>query len=305
MRRSRFNLAEAEPSYRGGSGEPLVLIHGFTDTWATWKPVLPYLEAHHEVFAPTLAGHHGGEAVAPGRQVTDAVYADVLERQLDEVGFQRAHLVGNSLGGWLALVLAARGRALSAVGVCPAGGWKRGSWRDRVTSLYFRRNDLLMRTGHWWIPLMAARPGLRRFAVRELVAPSTARRLTADQARVMFEGAAGCQVLHETFAIGRRAPLFGELGPIDCPVRILYGTRDRLIHWPAQYERLRRMLPQAEYVPLEGLGHLAMWDDPEQVAARILEVTAPDRAAPPGLSARPGSAASSPPARSPSPAEAS
>ena len=51
------------PSHRGGSGPPLVCLHGFTDTWRTWELVLPVLERHHDVLAPTLLGH----AVAPPR----------------------------------------------------------------------------------------------------------------------------------------------------------------------------------------------------------------------------------------------
>ena len=63
------------------------------------------------------------------------------------------------------------------------------------------------------------------------------------------------------------------LGPIDVPVRIAYGERDWLIRWPRWYERLRRMLPDAEYVKLADCGHLPMWDDPELTARTILEVT--------------------------------
>jgi pimeloyl-ACP methyl ester carboxylesterase len=47
-------------SHRGGSGPPLVCLHGFLDTWRTWELVLPALERHHDVLAPTLAGHAGG-----------------------------------------------------------------------------------------------------------------------------------------------------------------------------------------------------------------------------------------------------
>ena len=46
--------------HRGGAGEPLVLVHGFTDTWRTWELVLPALEARHDVLAVTLPGHAGG-----------------------------------------------------------------------------------------------------------------------------------------------------------------------------------------------------------------------------------------------------
>src|SRR5215212_11490935 len=48
------------PSHRGGSGPPLVCLHGFMDTWRVWELVLPALERRHDVLAPTLAGHAGG-----------------------------------------------------------------------------------------------------------------------------------------------------------------------------------------------------------------------------------------------------
>src|SRR6185312_2220378 len=106
--------------HRGGSGPPLVLLHGFLDTWRTWELVLPALERHHEVIAPALPGHAGGPPLAPDDDLIDAV-----ERVLDEAGAGEAHLVGNSLGGWVALQLAARGRARSVVALAPGGGWER------------------------------------------------------------------------------------------------------------------------------------------------------------------------------------
>jgi pimeloyl-ACP methyl ester carboxylesterase len=251
----------------------MLLIHGFTDTWTTWKPVLAGLEARHEVFAPTLPGHHGAETVARGTRVQDTLFADALERHLDDLGIERAHIAGNSLGGWLALVLAARGRALSVCGICPAGGWYPGTPEDRALTRYFRSTSLLMRTGDWWIDLVASRPRLRRLGLREVVARPD--RFSASDARQMFEGASGCQVLHEVIAEEDEMVMFGDLGPIDCPVRILYGTKDRLIRWPDYYPRLHALLPGAEFVALEGLGHIPMWDDPDAVVERVLEVTAP------------------------------
>src|SRR3954452_8089453 len=94
-------------SHRGGSGPPLVCLHGFTDTWRSWDLVLPALERHHDVLAPTLAGHAGGPAV--DGEVREIELADAVERAMDEAGFETAHVVGNSLGGYLALHLAARG----------------------------------------------------------------------------------------------------------------------------------------------------------------------------------------------------
>src|SRR4051794_39988658 len=108
-------------SHRGGAGAPLVCLHGFTDTWRTWELVLPELERHHDVLAPTLPGQAGGPPLQ--EPVTDALIADAIERAMDEAGFETAHIAGNSLGGYVALQLAARGRAESVVAFAPAGGW--------------------------------------------------------------------------------------------------------------------------------------------------------------------------------------
>src|SRR5947208_5780775 len=96
-------------SHRGGSGPPLVCLHGFTDTWRTWELVLPALERRHDVLAPTLPGHAGGAPLTDGAD--ENVFLDAIELALDEAGFETVDVVGNSLGGYLALHLAARGRA--------------------------------------------------------------------------------------------------------------------------------------------------------------------------------------------------
>ena len=104
---ARFTTA-----HRGGDGTPMVLVHGFTDTWRGWELVLPALERNHDVLAPTLAGHAGGPALHG--EVSEDAIADALERAMDEAGFETAHIVGNSLGGHLSLVLASSFQPSSA-----------------------------------------------------------------------------------------------------------------------------------------------------------------------------------------------
>jgi pimeloyl-ACP methyl ester carboxylesterase len=257
--------------HRGGTGEPMMLLHGFTDTWRAWTPVLAALEARHDVFALTLPGHHGGHLVEPGMAFELATMLDLIEAEMDGLGFDRAHLVGSSLGGWLCLELAVRGRALSVVAVCPAGGWEPGSRHERAILRYFRRNARLLQVGRRWLPIIARRPRLRALAMRELVADPS--RVSAADAMAMMEGAAECAIADDAVTAARNQSLFGDLGDIDCPVRILYGTRDVLVRWPSHFEKMRRILPQAEYLALRGLGHLPMWDDPATVARMILDVT--------------------------------
>ncbi|HET6508734.1 MAG TPA: alpha/beta fold hydrolase [Baekduia sp.] len=88
--------------------EPLVLLHGFTDTPRTWDLVTDSLRRRFDVVAPALAGHFGGPRI--DGPVSSAALPDAVERALDAAGLETAHLVGNSLGGYVALQLAARGR---------------------------------------------------------------------------------------------------------------------------------------------------------------------------------------------------
>ena len=250
----------------------MVLLHGFTNCWQAWRPVLPALEARHDVFAPTLPGHLGGPSVDGGRAPIEAM-VDVVEAQLDEQGIGRAHLVGNSLGGWLGLELAVRGRALSVVAFCPAGGWEVGSREERAVYWYFWRAS---RIG---VPLfrpffrsLAKRPRLRALAIGDMV--SRPRQMNADLAFATLQAASGCAIAGELLAASKGGELFGELGPIGCPVTVATASGDRLFKGPPYFTKLRRLLPDASWVELDGLGHQPMSDDPGLVSRVILEATA-------------------------------
>src|SRR5687768_10823515 len=82
----------------------MVCLHGFLDTWRVWELVLPALERRHDVLALTLAGHAGGPPIKG--PLTGESLPDAVERAMDAAGFETAHLVGNSLGGYVALQLA-------------------------------------------------------------------------------------------------------------------------------------------------------------------------------------------------------
>ena len=74
---------ELTPSHRGGTGTPLLLLHGIGAIWRAWSPVLPYLEPHHDVIVPTLAGHGGGPPLDPGVMPSVQALVDGIEDELD------------------------------------------------------------------------------------------------------------------------------------------------------------------------------------------------------------------------------
>lgn len=231
------------PESRGGSGPPLVLLHGLFMTWRAWQPVLPGLERHHEVVALTLAGHRGGPPYPSARTGIGPI-ADAVEARLDELGWERSHLVGNSLGGWLALELAARGRASSVVAFSPAG-----TWTDRSSYHLLLRKLRL-------IAAVARLPGAARTS--PLVADAQACTALGPLVRAMEEN----------------GPLTPFDVPADVPVRIAWPVHDRVISWRRHGVVFRDLVPAAELVPMTGVGHVPMGDDPSLVTRLVLEVTA-------------------------------
>ena len=105
--------------YRGGEGEPLVFIHGIGHTWRGWRPMLPLLEERFDVLAVDMLGHGHSEPLPGGVDSTPEALADAVEDEMGRAGFDSAHIAGNSLGGWVALELARRGRARTVTGISP------------------------------------------------------------------------------------------------------------------------------------------------------------------------------------------
>lgn len=260
------------PSHRGGRGEPLVCLHGFTDTWRTWELVLDALERRHDVLAPTLAGHAGGPPLGEGPP--DEAVADAVERAMDDAGFDTAHLVGNSLGGYVALRLAERGRARSVVALAPAGGWapEDTSWRETVD--YFVTMQKVVRRVAPHAPALLATPEGRRRATRDVVVRSE--HLSAELLAHQMLGAAACTGAETLIAHARLEGWSLEPERITCPVRVVWGTEDRLLPWPSAAERYRRAwLPHADWVVLDDVGHCPQLDVPLETAELVLGFTAP------------------------------
>lgn len=259
------------PFHRSGSGTPLVLIHGFTGTWRIWEPLFPALEHYHDVVAITQPGHRGGPPVGRDEPVSIALLADGLERTLDDLGIGTAHIVGNSLGGWLSLELARRGRARSVVGLSPAGGW--GEAQDLARTAGMIRRGL--RAGSLGAPLLRGpllAPQVRQALLRDTMARGD--RMPAGKMLQMIEDAMGCTIKGRFMAAAQRDGGFhGDMSAVTCPIRIAWGQNDRLIPADQHGRPLLDRVPSAEFVVMPGVGHVPMYDDPLLVTATILEVT--------------------------------
>ena len=264
-------MGEISPAlYRAGEGEPVVLLHGFTGHWRHWKPVLAELVARYEVIAPALSGHRGGPPYPSGpglEKFADA--GDSLEHHLDELGVDSAHMVGNSMGGSLAIEMAKRGRARSVVALSPAGGWELdGSEPERIAT-FFERQMKVIRASAKVMPKVMSRPRGRQFGMRDimrqgqLIPPADAIDMSLDPL--------SCTVVSEVLASLRagRAHVT-DLDRVSAPTLLAWAEHDRILPLSSCTSRLRREIPHAEFRVLPHVGHVPMWDDPRLILDTII-----------------------------------
>jgi pimeloyl-ACP methyl ester carboxylesterase len=272
-RRAATTPSPPPPYHRGGEGEPVVLLHGGTGTWRYWSPVIPLLGSECDVLALTMAGHWGGPPLPADREASVYALADAAARQMDEVGLETAHLVGASLGAWVALELAKLGRARTVVAISPAGGWGRRSlglllvvWSYRF---FVRCARFMARNPGLW----SSRARLRRVLYWHHFA--RAERMPSAYCADMILGVAGCEGLASGARWARRHGGIRDLERVDCPVRLVFPEKDYVVPKHRSGRRFIEGLPDAEVVDLGGVGHVPVTDDPELVARTVLEFVAP------------------------------
>ncbi|MFT3792253.1 MAG: alpha/beta fold hydrolase [Rudaea sp.] len=257
-------------SHVGGHGSTLVLLHGLTGSWEIRRPVLPLLERHHRVVAVTLPGHHGGPAFRGPGDATLAAIADQLADMLRAQGIDRAHIVGNSLGGWLSIEVARRGFARSVVALSPAGGWRTpGDYLAvaRPFRLAYSTVDGVR---------FALRPFFRFERTRRALLGQIMEHGERVPASVLESMLAA---MSNTVVLPGLLRTFGRDGPVQplriagTPIRIAWAERDRVIPFERYGRPFVERIDGAELVRMPGVGHVPMYDDPALVAETILAVT--------------------------------
>ncbi len=256
--------------YRAGAGEPVVLLHGFTATWRCWLPVLAELVARYDVLAPTLTGHDGGPPRRSDQGHSLAEAAGHVESQLDAQGVETAHLVGNSMGGALALELGKRGRARSIVGLSPGGGWHLGDPEAKRIERFFRRQLRITAASERWLPHVMGHAATRRAALRDITRHGEL--LPAEEAVALARSSLRCEVMEDVFgAIRSGAGLLSDLDRVRVPTLIAWAEHDRILPLTRHQHRFRAEIPQVTFRVLPGVGHVPMSDDPRLVADTIVE----------------------------------
>jgi pimeloyl-ACP methyl ester carboxylesterase len=240
---------------RGGpDGTPVLLLHGYTDSWRSFERLLPHLPRGLRVVAPSQRGH--GDA---GRPVTGYGPGDLAADAaalLDALGIERAVLVGHSMGSQVALrfALDRPGRTL---GLVLLGGFA-GLGRNRVVRDLW--DSAVSGLADPVDPDFAE--AFQRSTVARPVPESFLRTAVQESLRVP------ARVWRAALKAQMDADLGPDLGRIAAPALLVWGDADGIVP-PAERSALAAAVPAARTTIYAGTGHAPHWEEPERVAADL------------------------------------
>jgi pimeloyl-ACP methyl ester carboxylesterase len=255
-----------------GHGPDVLLLHGLGGTRASLFETAAALSTRYRVHAPDLPGF--GSSSKPARAPYNARwYADTMLGLMDELDISRAHVVGNSMGGRIALEMALvapeRIRALALL--CPAVAWIKRGFHPLVRLL--RPEFGLL--PHGFSRRAVAAQFWSMFYDRDVIDPEVADLMVDEFRRIYHSAGARLAFLASARNIYLEAPygrhgFYPRLAELSRPAMFVWGTHDRLI--PAAFSRhVRKWLPGAEQVTIRNCGHVPQVEQPEETNELLMD----------------------------------
>ncbi|MBI2765769.1 MAG: 2-succinyl-6-hydroxy-2,4-cyclohexadiene-1-carboxylate synthase [Chloroflexi bacterium] len=253
----------------GGSGAPVVMLHGFTGSARSWGEFGRLVAERHTVVAVDIAGHGASDAPAELEHYRMEQAAEDIVTAVAQLGFARAVWVGYSMGGRTALQIAARSPEAVTKLVLIGGSAGLDCVEDRLArraaddalAARIERDGVPAFVDYWEsIPLFATQRALApevRAAIRGGRLANSARGL-ANSLRGMGTGA--------------QEPLQRRLGSLTMPALVLAGELDS--KFVAIGRELAAAIPNARFMAIRGAGHAAHLEQPAACAEAVLTFTA-------------------------------
>ncbi|MDT7721301.1 MAG: hypothetical protein QOE94_2312 [Mycobacterium sp.] len=255
-----------------GSGEPILLLHPFMMSQNVWKGVAPLIAetGRYEVFAPSMLGHNGG-AKGPFFLSSGAL-ADDVERRMDALGWDNAHIVGNSLGGWVAFELERRGRARTLTGIAPAGGWR------HFTPVKFEIVGKFLAGMPVWLFTLALGQRVLKLPITRYLAhlpvSATPDGLSDEDLRDIIDDVTHCPAYYQLLLKALTTPGLLEMADGSVPTHLVICEKDRVLPHPRFTRQFTTHLAEAssgtQITHLDGVGHIPMFEAPRKVADLIV-----------------------------------
>jgi pimeloyl-ACP methyl ester carboxylesterase len=251
--------------HREGAGAPLVLLHGIGLSWQIWQPVIGPLSREFDVIACDSPGFGDSPPLAGEINPTVPAYARRFAEFFGELGIERPHIAGNSMGGAIGLELARHGAARSVCAISPAGFWtapERVFCQASLGALASFPRALQRAL----LAFAGTRAGRTALFWQTFGRPAL---LPRDEPARILRGAWASPALAPALAAFSDYDFDRpeQLDP-DLPLTVGWGVHDRLLTYRTQAPRAQSMLPRARHVAL-GAGHVPMFDDPAAVAELI------------------------------------
>lgn len=234
-------------------GDPLLLLHGYTDSSRSWSLVAPYL-SRYRLLIPDQRGH--GRSDAPACCYGTAQFADDARLFLDALGVQKAAVAGHSLGSMVAISLAAdhpdRVSEIILIGSTAMVPVQRGDWLYENALALKSPLDPSSKFLREWHPANQPTP------VDAVFADAVMEELLVIPLHV-WRG-----VMRELTAV----PVGRHAGDIKAPVLALSGGKDPIFTAP-HHASLLKAFPHAQAQVFPDLGHNPNWERPEDIAAAM------------------------------------
>lgn len=257
-----------------GRGSPILLIHGFGGSMWQWEYQIAGLSATHRVITLDLLG--SGLSDKPDLAYTPDQMVKFLHGFMDAMGVAQASLVGNSMGGGLAIAMALshpdRVNRLVLIGGFP------DRVRERLKSPLIRRlietraPIWLIQVGKW----LAGRRATEQILHEVVHDPSLLTPLVIERS---YRNSQQPGLIRSLMAVARNLPLWEEgfarhLGAIRHPTLILWGARDKI--FPPEVARdLQTVIPNSKLALIPDAGHMPQWERPDVVNQLLLEFLQP------------------------------
>lgn len=250
-----------------GHGRPLILLHGIGMNSEAWGPVFERLAIQRRVIAFDIPGFGRTPSLAPHVEPNAAAMVDSLGESLRKMGLHEpVDMVGNSLGGRIALDAAAAGLARSVVGISPAGLWKAKG------PFHLEHMFGAMRKGYSLLPKLADKvleTALGRTLLMSGAVSAQAWKMPAHEAQRAARLFAQSRQFEPIFEAFR--PPFSRGNDIRVPCTIAFGDLDMV--FPLGTRDKTRAPTHTHWVRLPACGHVPMWDNPDLVSHVILNGT--------------------------------
>ncbi len=239
----------------GGSGEPLVLIHGFGADKDNWTRVSRFLTPKYHVVAPDLQGF-GESSKSPTASYTIDAQVETVHAFVQKLGLKNVHLGGSSMGGHISAAYAAKYpdevKSLWLVG--PAGISSVAPSELQKITASGGKNPLVSRTREEFY-------GIAQFVMTDPpFIPKAVLNVMADRRIANFE------LEQRIFKEIRSSPsVEGQITGLATPTHVLWGDHDRALNYEGA-QVFVKLMPHASATIMPGIGHLPMVERPREAA---------------------------------------